>query len=248
MIHREKSRDSQLAPEYPRIPHIRGIGSRMAADDVDTEMPDVRQITYVQEKVDAANFGVSWDDDGPIVRNRSHILTKNYSGGKTPAKQQFVPAWGWAHKHEDSIREVLRRLNSPGTIYGEWMWARHSIAYDLLPDYFLAYDVWSAAAKAWVSPGRFYELFHDTELFCIHPTRLSYTVEGRDVTAREALQEHLDRPSDFRTGNREGIVIKTVDGADQWVTGRYKVVRSDFARMDESWNKRPMVRNELRKS
>ena len=235
-----RGRDSLLAPDFPRIPHVFGFESRKGPDDLERTMPSQEAHYWLQEKADGSNCGVSWTEQ-PLIRNRSKILNKAHQSHKdTPAKAQFKPIWNWAYTHEDGIREVLTRLGGPGTIYGEWLWAEHSLHYDRLPDWFLAYDVWSADAQKFVSPRLLPGLLNGTGLAYIQPFKL-----GDGLTS---ITEHLDTQSAFRIGNREGVVIKTTDTLDEWVTGHYKIVRSDFQRMDDEWNDRAMKRNELARS
>lgn len=61
---------------------------------------------------------------------------------------------------------------------------------------------------------------------------------GRDI---EFMLEHR------RTGIREGVVFKTSDPSGMWLDRFCKVVRSDFTRMDDDWNKRDMSRNEVQR-
>lgn len=44
----------------------------------------------------------------------------------------------WANAHRDAFYEVL---GSRYIMYGEWMYAKHSVFYDALPHYFLEFDV-----------------------------------------------------------------------------------------------------------
>src|SRR3972149_1296966 len=124
----------QIAPEYPRIPHLSKI-SNMANDDIINDDVIFPLDVYVSEKVDGANSGISWND-GPILRNKNFVLNKGYSKIKTPAKIQFKSAWNWLHNHENDIKEVQNRWDGDITIYGEWLLACHSLHYNKLPDLF----------------------------------------------------------------------------------------------------------------
>jgi len=234
-----KSRDSLQYPDYPRIPHVIGVGSRMGADDIDGWLP-YGQPFWEQEKVDGANSGVSWTDEGPLFRNRSKILRKAFDGRKdTPAKKQFTSAWNWLYEHEDDIREVIKRYQSPLTIYGEWLWAEHSLGYDKLPDWFLAYDMWDGEAQKFLSPAVVGQMLDGLNIHSI-PANLIEAVQPPLVKAA------IDQPSQYRDGLREGCVFKSVDSSDH-VSSMFKIVRADFVRMDDEWNNRPMKRNKLKR-
>lgn len=230
-----------IAPDYPRIAHLCKEISNAANDDV-IALSSVADIVfpftcYVQEKLDAANVGVSWNDEAPILRNRDHVLQKGYSKIKTPAKQQFVPAWNWVHAHEGDIRSIADALDSQVTVYGEWMWATHSMMYDRLPDWFMAYDIWSVNANKFVCPEVVVRILGNTDIRYI-PSEL---VTFNDVNE---IVEYSERASAYRSGIREGIVLKTA--ANGYCDKVYKVVNRHFVRRDD-FNDVPMVKNKLLK-
>jgi hypothetical protein len=227
-----------IAPDYPRIPHLPGI-SHIAIDDVVLgEMPNFPLVAWVQEKVDGANMRISWnmEDDAPILGNREHILRKGYMKD-TPAKKQFVPAWNWLHEKSDAI-SLLIRAHGQIVIYGDWMLAKHSIEYDQLPDWFIAYDVWSCDLGRFFSPKRCVEMLRDTGI-----TFVDSTIET--FYTPEEIIAFSERPSGCKNGAREGIVLKTEEG--EFVKDSFKVVNKMFVRSD-NFNERSLIKNKLRKS
>lgn len=199
------------------------------------------------EKVDGANSGIGWTDEGPLFRNRSKILRKAFDGRKdTPAKAQFKPVWNWMYQHEDDIREISKRFGSLITPYGEWMWAQHSLHYNALPDVFLAYDLWDVDRQRFLSPMLLHTLLQGLGIHYISPRAISWV---DDVTIRSLLASDT---SEYRTDAQgqfnqpcEGWVFKQVrygDG-DPYVTQMVKLVRPDFVRVDDGWNDRPLQRN-----
>jgi atypical dual specificity phosphatase len=213
-----------IAPDYWRIPHFNKEISNMTHDDIELESPiDLPLECFIQEKVDGANMGVSWQD-GPILRNRNHILKKGYIKRDTPAKLQFRPAWNWLHKHEDEIKMISDLCYSPITIYGEWMLAKHSIYYDKLPDLFLAYDIWSAEDQEFLSPEIVSDLLSKTSISYIKSEKIIIESVSEIVKLSEDI-------SSYREGIREGIVIKTSNG--RFVDKCFKVVNSKFERRQD---------------
>jgi len=213
-----------IAPDYWRIPHFNKEISNMTHDDIELESPiDLPLECFIQEKVDGANMGVSWQD-GPILRNRNHILKKGYIKRDTPAKLQFRPAWNWLHKHEDEIKMISDLCYSPITIYGEWMLAKHSIYYDKLPDLFLAYDIWCAEDQEFLSPEVVTDLLSKTSISYIKSEKIIIESVSEIVKLSEDI-------SSYREGIREGIVIKTSNG--RFVDKCFKVVNSKFERRQD---------------
>lgn len=57
-----------IAPDYPRIPHLSKSISNMTHDDIELDHNITFPFTaWVQEKVDGANMGISWTS-GPVLR------------------------------------------------------------------------------------------------------------------------------------------------------------------------------------
>lgn len=213
-----------IAPDYWRIPHFNKDISNMTHDDIELESPiDFPLECYVQEKVDGANMGISWSD-GPILRNRSHILKKGYIKRDTPSKLQFRPAWNWLHQHEDDIKLISELCYSPVTIYGEWLYAKHSIYYDKLPDLFLAYDIWSVEDREFLSPEIVSELLDKTNIKYIKSDKVTLNSINDVIKLSESS-------SQYRDGIVEGIVIKTSSG--RFIDKCFKVVNKHFERRED---------------
>lgn len=88
----------------------------------------------VEEKLDGANAGVSFDASGKLVlQSRGHILTGH------PRESQFDLLKTWAATHEHDLRA---RVKPHQVVFGEWLYAKHRVFYDKLPAYFIAYDVY----------------------------------------------------------------------------------------------------------
>jgi len=224
-----------IAPDYPRIPHASKL-SNMTHDDLllDGELSFPLK-AFVQEKIDGANLRVSWYD-GPVLGNREHILTKGYNA-RTPAKKQFVPAWNWLHAHEKDIRSIIKQVGQV-TIYGEWMLAEHSISYNKLSDFFIAYDIWSVDNKKFFNPKVVVELLSNTDIKFITP-------EEMVINSFDDLIELSERQSIYADRVSEGIVCKVAEG--RFTQLMFKVVNKYFER-SQDFNEREITKNSLVKS
>lgn len=135
--------------KYPRTPHL--AGSRLQPGDEDLAQVPLAELrgryVVVEEKLDGANAGIAIGEDGRLrLQSRGHVL------GGGPRERHFDLFKRWAGAHA----AVLARVCDGGlTVYGEWLYAKHTIFYDALPHYFLEFDVrdpdgrfWSTARRA----------------------------------------------------------------------------------------------------
>lgn len=216
---------------FPRTPHLFWQGSEpprgdklLTADEADRFLQ--RPVT-VEEKVDGACIGFSLDPAGRIrVQNRGSFLEP----GGAP---QFRPLRAWLAPREPALAEAL----GPSLIlFGEWCYARHSVAYDALPDWFLAYDVYDAAAGRFWSRRRRDAFIHRLGL-----TSVPILAEG--VFDRQSLRT-LCGPSRLGSTPAEGVYLRWDDG--DWLAARAKLVRPGWMQEDEGhWSSRPLEPNRL---
>ncbi len=130
--------------EYPRMPYLvkhHAGGNDSVQEELLVEFQKASTI-LIEEKIDGSNIRVCWDGRAePLVGNRTHVLKKGYIEKDTPAKLQYRPLWNWLYDNKNKFRELDRALGKQAIVYGEWMWAQHTIRYDNLPDWFIPYDI-----------------------------------------------------------------------------------------------------------
>jgi RNA ligase len=248
--------------KYPRTRHLHG--SRLQPGDEDLEAAPFAAIEgrplVVEEKLDGANAGVSFDDDGRLwLQSRGHHLTGGYR------ERHFDLLKTWASCHRDALHAVL---GSRYVMYGEWLYAKHTVFYDRLPHYFMEFDVLDLHTGVFLSTPRRRALLEPTPVVSVpvlhEGTTPSIEALARRVAPslyksdawREALRhgasgaglafERVEQETD-PTPLCEGLYIKVEEGGA--VTGRYKWVRSSFlTSVVESgghWLDRPIVPNRL---
>lgn len=122
--------------KYPRTPHL--FGSVGTDDDkhlgpVESSRFLVDPSLIVEEKLDGTNVGLHFDDAGELVMQcRGHLITE----GMHPQYDLFKQ-WGAVKR---SLFE--KRLENRYILFGEWLYARHSIHYRGLPHYFFEFDIY----------------------------------------------------------------------------------------------------------
>jgi hypothetical protein len=249
--------------KYPRTHHLEGSRFQPGDEELDCVPFRVLQGRYVvcEEKYDGANAGLSFDRDGRLwLQSRGHFLT----GGER--EKHFALFKQWAHTHAGALRAVLADRY---VLYGEWLYARHTIFYDVLPHYFLEFDLLDTHTSDFLSTARRRELLAGLPLV---PVPVLHSGPVRTLEELAALVgPSLSKSAEWRTRLSELIAARGLDLERTWketdpsdlmeglyikveeegrVVARYKYIRASFLTsvLDSGshWLKRPIVPNQLR--
>ncbi|MFN7931296.1 MAG: RNA ligase family protein [Blastocatellia bacterium] len=249
--------------KYPRTPHIEG--SRLQPGDEDLNTIPFRDLAgryiVVEEKLDGANAGISFDRAGRLfLQSRGHFL----DGGAR--ERQFALLKTWANIHQQALWELLR---DQYVLYGEWLFAKHTVFYDTLPHYFLEFDVLDMRTGEFFSTARRHEMLRGsplvsvpvlwrgaaqtlthlqslvtTSLYKSHAWRARLHAACEEQKQKHELVVQQTDDSDLA----EGVYIKVEEGGR--VVERYKFVRASFlqavAESGSHWMDRPILPNQLR--
>ncbi|WVW79538.1 hypothetical protein I302_101507 [Kwoniella bestiolae CBS 10118] len=241
--------------KFPRTPHLIDLGAA-TCDDLIEKVPafNVEQTNLgdtppnsrredkviITEKIDEANMGFSLSSDRTkiIVQNRSHYINPT-------SHEQFKKLGHWLETHLDGLKKLLGQdeyFAERYILFGEWMYATHSIHYTLLPDLFIAFDLCDRSTDAFLDRRTLQSLLN--QYGCGIPL-VPVMEEVDQCPTEKELWEMVQRKSQFWDGRVEGIYVKWE--SDGVVRRRGKVVRSDFIAGNEHWMKRRLEVNELAK-
>eukprot|EP01060_Flectonema_neradi_P027620 TRINITY_DN3721_c0_g5_i1.p1 TRINITY_DN3721_c0_g5~~TRINITY_DN3721_c0_g5_i1.p1 ORF type:complete len:984 (+),score=154.50 TRINITY_DN3721_c0_g5_i1:77-3028(+) len=221
--------------KFPRTRHLYGVGS-VGRDDLlmspDDAAPYHDNYVTIEEKIDGANLGISFDNSYQVVfQNRGKIIGP--SSGTQWAK---LEQWYDTHK-----AELFELLGDRYILFGEWMVARHSISYDALPDYFICFDIYDKRAGRFLGVIPRNNLLSKTSLHVIKPLSQKVHPSKSDVLSL------LSSTSFYTKAKIEGIYLRidTTDG--MWLTQRAKIVNEEFLEGIEEghWASRIMEKNTL---
>ena len=248
--------------KYPRTHHVEG--SRLQLGDEDLDSVPFAAIAgrhlVVEEKLDGANTGISFDAEGRLrLQSRGHFLT----GGLR--EKHFDLFKRWAFTHADALRTALGQRY---VLYGEWLYAKHTIFYDRLPHYFLEFDVLDTETGVFLGTDERRTLLTGTPIVSVPVLRtgpcgtladltdligsslhkspgwrdnLNAAAQARGLDAEQVWRE--TDPSDLM----EGLYIKVEE--DGRVVERFKFVRASFLTQvldsGSHWLARPIVPNQL---
>lgn len=227
--------------KYPRTRHLYNIGGAgrddllLTTDEAEAFLRPSIQIT-IEEKVDGANFGIRFNINTQEFQcqNRSHFVCPT-------SHVQFSRINAFINKHRASLYELL--CGGDLILYGEWLAAQHSVSYNQLPDYFLAFDIFDCISGKFYSRSRYYAIMAHTS---IQSVQCIYNgIAGENIT-KNMLLNMIHEPSLYSNASiREGVVVRVDDAEGQWLVDKAKVVRGDFIAGNEHWSKGIITLNRL---
>jgi len=246
--------------KYPRTPHIESSRKQVGDEDLDSiPFDEIKgRFLVVEEKVDGANCGISFEEGVMMLQSRGHYLTGN-------DHRQFDLFKSWAFCMQNQLHAVL---GNRYIMYGEWVFAKHTIFYDALPHYFLEFDIFDREQSVFLGTQTRHEMldglkvvsvpvlkrdkFKDLEpLVSLVEKSAFKTNENQDHLLIAAIAAKLD-PEQVSSETdssllMEGLYIK--DETSGIVDERYKWVRADFLqaikKSGSHWMKRTIVQNSL---
>jgi hypothetical protein len=247
--------------KYPRTQHIEGSGIQKGDEDLD--IVPLREFAgrflVVEEKMDGANCAVSFDADGRLqLQSRGHYLT----GGER--EKQFHLLKTWAHRYMFELWEVLANRY---IMYGEWLYAKHTVFYTDLPHYFMEFDVLDKTGGDFLSTARRQDFLRQlpfvvsvkvlqegpvsTMQALKNLVGLSHFIKQNqqqrlsEICAERGLDNARALRETDTSGLMEGLYIKVEE--DGVVKERYKYVRGSFLQAvfdsESHWMDRPLLPN-----
>ena len=218
---------------FPHTPHLVWLGPGTPRDDkvlaADEAAALLEGEVVIEEKLDGANLGISLAEDGaPRLQNRGQYLHPPYAG-------QFQRLGGWIAAHEHALR---RELTTGLIVFGEWCAARHSVAYDRLPDWWIVFDVYDRAQRRFFSTVRRDALAARLNLNVVRKVSRGQTTLA-DLSCRLRAE-----CSGYRAGPIEGFVIRKE--TSDWLIARGKLVHPEFVQgIGDHWRRRRIEWNRV---
>ncbi len=247
--------------KYPRTRHIEGSGLQKGDEDLDV-IPlreFANRFLVIEEKMDGANSAISFAQHGRLqLQSRGHYL----SGGER--EKQFHLFKTWAHRY---TLELWEALGERYVMYGEWLYAKHTILYTDLPHYFMEFDIFDKTTGTFLSTERrraflrklpfvsSVKVLHEGSVSTMHMVKNligpSFFIKQdqkqvlEQICAERAMDYARVLSETDTSGIMEGLYIKVEE--KDIVQERYKYVREGFLQAvfasESHWLDRPIIAN-----
>ena len=218
--------------KFPHTPHLLWLGTGSPREDKVLTPAEVTEFlsgeVIVEEKVDGANLGLSLGPDGRVrAQSRGNYLTPGRS------HSQWNLLWPWLAEKRESLEEGLQ---GGLMLFGEWCYARHTVPYDALPDWFLGFDIFESSSRRFWSVDRRNAWLHERGLVSVPEVKRG-KVQLNQVSSLLTTSAVGHVPM-------EGIYLRREDGKS--LLARAKVVSAVFKQqIEEHWTRRSVVPNHL---
>lgn len=181
----------------------------------------------IEEKFDGANTGIIRHKNGFHLQKRGSLVAQSEH-----AQFQYFHAWAWQQKYEQ-----IMDLPKNYIVYGELLYAVHSIFYDRLPEYWICFEVWN---------GSRYLDRTEKENFCAKHGFVCVPLLARGFFTPSELGKMIPEKSAYGE-TCEGIVVKRYrKKKKERMIG--KIVRPEFIKQIEEnghWMHQQMRKNLL---
>jgi ATP-dependent RNA circularization protein (DNA/RNA ligase family) len=217
--------------KFPSTPHLALLGDIEVRDDKVMSGAErdkfLQNEIVVEEKIDGANLGISFDVEGNIrTQNRGSYLQLLATG-------QWKKLSDWL---EPRIDIFFENLTDRFILFGEWCYAQHSVSYDRLPDWFLGYDIFDKKhLKFFSCPNRdqFFRRLSISQVPVLEHEHFSFS-ELKNLLSQSKLSKE---PA-------EGLYLR-IDQGD-WLAQRAKLVRPAFIQsIGQHWSRSGIKTNRL---
>lgn len=224
--------------KLPRTLHIEG--SRVAKGKSDPDAVKFNklreQFLVIEEKVDGSGVSLFFDWELNL-----HI----HHRGSEAVGPEYRLLHEWARQHESELYCILENRY---ILFGEWMFKKHTIYYDCLPDFFLESDIYDQKKDIWLSTAARKELLQEQDFIKQVPVIASgISISLSEITERvgkpkyqsdkwrQSMQSVCQKSGydidlafaeTDSSGLMEGLYLKHEDEGQ--VLNRYKYVRFEF--------------------
>ncbi|HQC42948.1 MAG TPA: RNA ligase family protein [Verrucomicrobiota bacterium] len=217
--------------KFPSTPHLATLpGVEIRGDKVlsPSERDEfLRHELTVEEKVDGANLGISFDTEGNVrFQNRGAYLS-------LPGTGQWKKLSQWITPRSDALFESL---TDQYILFGEWCYAQHSVFYDRLPDWFLAFDIYDREHHRFLSSARRDILLEKLHVFRV-PVLARGLISFSEIKGLLSQSKLCNQPA-------EGVYLRA--DSEDWLEKRAKLVRPAFIQsMENHWSRSTIKSNKI---
>ena len=197
-------------------------------------------------------FSLGFTSDDKVLTSTKHfegmqvVATEKMDGENTTIYNDYYHARSLDSKHREyhsyllsnTLPMIQHDIPQGWRICGEYLYARHSIGYNNLEDYFLVFSIWDENNNSlnWNSMEEF------CELLGLKTVPKLYVGTYDEDIIKELANQVVQRGG-------EGIVVRNIESFpyDKFGENMAKFVRKNHVQTDKHWSLTTITKNELKK-
>lgn len=245
--------------KLPRTQHIE-LSGKPGAETVSFENHLYQKYLVIEEKLDGTGVSIEFDQNLDL-----QIL---HRGTSKAVGSEYNLLYRWAEVFKEELHTVL---STRYIMFGEWLYNKHTIFYDILPCYYFESDIYDTENDIWLSTKARYDLLKDYrfmiasvpiysegkystiyQILSLYGPSLYRSPKCKEILQNQCIQYNYDygqalEETVFCMDCSEGLYIKEED--DLEVINRYKYVPASFINTIEHSGHiafRPLLPNKLK--
>jgi len=218
--------------KFPSTPHLALLGDIIVRGDKIMSQSErdefLQHDLVIEEKIDGSNLGISFDKFGNVMaQNRGAYL-------HLPSSGQWKKLTEWLSLKADYLFDLL---GDRYILFGEWCYAKHSVKYDKLPDWFIGFDIFDKSKLKFISSSKRNVLLRDSQIITVPMIK-----NGK--FSLDQVQKLLAN-SCFSDGPAEGLYLRY--DSEEWLIQRAKLVRPTFVQsISQHWSRSNIQVNRIK--
>lgn len=183
----------------------------------------------IDEKFDGSIVSFAREGKNIVTYGRRNEIMRNGILKDRNKAYRHLDNWYWEHE------ENLRRIPNGYTIFGEWLYAKHTVFYNKLPDYWLLFDIFDGKEFIFLNDD-WSDVMEEIDLWGAPRLELGwFTIDNLKRIAQREKSIYGDRIEGFVVKNYEKQIFM------KFVNREFDIDLEE----NEHWLKKPLERNEL---
>jgi hypothetical protein len=218
-----------MKTKYPRTFHL-PYSLEVTKDDKKLTSDEyfLNKEIIITAKLDGSNFCMTSDS----------CFARSHNGPPSH------PSFNWAKSYYNNIKQYI-----PDNllIFSEYLFAKHSIYYNNLPDYIFVFNIFNLEDKTWLS---WDELTSFCKTININHVPILYQGIIKKSSDLKNICHTLMQNKEFGINEREGVVVRIANSFSEndFSISVAKVVRCGHVQTSEHWKNQEIIKNKLKTS
>ena len=152
----------------------------------------------IDEKFDGSIVSFTREGTDIVAYGRRNEIMRN--GILTNRNKAYILLDDWYWKHEENLKQIPCGY----TIFGEWLYAKHTIFYDKLPDYWMCFDIFNGKEFMYFLSDEYWDISEKINLWMLPRLEIGmFSINGLKRVAQKKESVYGSRMEGYVAKNYE---------------------------------------------